>query len=213
LLKYQGFALPTDGNAQGGDFLMSLKELQDRAADAELAEMRIRDAVARVAGYLHDQRERFFPESKPLSKAQRRIAARFFSPALLDAVRIVELTHRRLEKPPFYAEAKARGFSNLPDVTHMASVTFEDVLVFQQSPADRVLFHALVHAVQYQMLGLERYTELLVRGFVRVGSHFLVPLEAHAFALDSRFAVDGENAFSVEEDVLKWIGEGQYIVR
>jgi hypothetical protein len=194
-------------------FLMLLRELQNRAAVAELAEMRIQDAIARVADYLHEQRERFFPESRPLSKAQRRIAARFFSSALLDAVRIVELMHRRLEKPPFYAEAKARGFSNLPDVTHMSSLTFEDVLVFQQSPADRILFHALVHGVQYQMLGLERYAELFVRGFVRVGSHFLVPLEAHAFALDSRFTVNGGSAFSVEAEVLKWINEGRYAIR
>jgi hypothetical protein len=213
LLKYQGFALPAEGNEQGGDFLMFLKELQVRAADAELAEMRIHDAIAGVADYLHDQRERFFPESRPLSKAHRRVVARFFSSALLDAVRIVELTHRRLEKPPFYAEAKARGFSNLPDITHMASLTFEDVLVFQQSPAERILFHALVHAVQYQMLGLERYTELFVRGFVRMGSHFLVPLEAHAFALDSRFTVNGGSGFSVEAEVLKWISENRYAIR
>ncbi len=36
---------------------MSLKELQGRAAGAELAEMRIHDAMARVADYLHDQRD------------------------------------------------------------------------------------------------------------------------------------------------------------
>jgi hypothetical protein len=194
-------------------FLMSLKELQSRAADAEFAEMRVHDAIARVAGYLHDQRERFFPESRPLSEEERRIAARFFSPALLDAVRILELTHCRLENPPFYAEAEAQGFSNLPDIRHMASVTFEDVLVFHQSPADRILFHALVHAVQFQMLGLERYTELFVRAFLRMGSHFLVPLEAQAFALDSRFPVNGESAFSVEEEVLKCIREDRYVIR
>src|SRR5467141_1007141 len=193
-------------------FLSLLRELRNRVADAALAEMRIQDAVARVAHYLHDQREQFFQESRPLNEEQRRIASRFFSPALLDAVRIVELTHRRLEKPPFYAEANAQGFANLPDITHMASLTFDDVLVFQQRPVDRVLFHALVHAVQYQMLGLERYTELFVRGFVRVGSHFLVPLEAHAFALDSRFTVNGGSAFSVEAEVLKWISEDRYAI-
>ena len=192
---------------------MSLKEIPHRGAEAESAERRIHDAVACVADYLHEQRERFFPESRPLSKAQRRIAARFFSPALLDGIRIVELTHRRLEKPPFYAEAKARGFADLPDITHMASLTFEDVLVFQQSPTDRILFHALVHAVQCQLLGLERYTELFVRGFVRTGSHFLVPLEAHAFALDSKLTVDAESAFSVEEEVMKWISEDRYVIR
>src|SRR4030088_389383 len=81
MLKYHGFALPTEVDEQGGVSLMSLKELQNRAADAERAEMHIPDAVARVADYLHDQRERFFPEGSPLSEEQRRIAARFFSPS------------------------------------------------------------------------------------------------------------------------------------
>jgi hypothetical protein len=43
-----------------------------------------------------------------------------------------------------------------------------------------------------------------------MNSHFLVPLEAHAFALDSKFAANGERSFSVEEEVRQWIEDGRY---
>ena len=44
--------------------------------------------------------------------------------------------------------------------------------------SERALFHGLVHAVQFEVLGLERYAELFVRGFFRTRLHIMVPLEA-----------------------------------
>jgi hypothetical protein len=58
-------------------------------------------------------------------------------------------------------------------------------MVFNETLTERALFHALVHVVQFQVLGLERYTELFVRGFVDTKFHFTVPLEAQAFSLES----------------------------
>jgi len=45
-----------------------------------------------------------------------------------------------------------------------------------------------------------------------VGSHVLVPLEAHAFALDSRFTGNGEARFPSKRKVLKWISEDRYAI-
>jgi hypothetical protein len=92
----------------------------------------------------------------------------------------------------------------------MASLTFEDVLVFHRDIPLRTLFHALVHAVQFEILGLARYTELFVRGFLRTRSHISVPLEAHAFSLELRFVGDPAQAFSVEEKVRLWTNQGRY---
>jgi hypothetical protein len=75
---------------------------------------------------------------------------------------------------------------------------------------DSALFHGLVHAVQFQILGLQRYADLLVRGFLRTNAHFAVPLETHAFALESKFLRNGLETFSVEEQVRLWIREGRY---
>jgi hypothetical protein len=173
-------------------------------------EARVRDAVARVAQYLREQREHFRPIARPLDVDNRQPMSSFYSPSILDQVRIVVLDGHRVPNPPFYAEAKAQGFTNLPELPHMASLTFEDVAVFHGEITSRALFHALVHAVQFEVLGLEHYTELFVRAFLRTRSHVSVPLEEHAFALESKFAADPAQTFSVEEKVRLWANQGRY---
>lgn len=92
----------------------------------------------------------------------------------------------------------------------MNSMTFLDVLVFNEQLTERSLFHALVHSVQFQVLGLERYTELFVRSFVNTRFHFLVPVEAHAFFLESKFARPAAETFSVEDQVRLWDKQNRY---
>jgi hypothetical protein len=177
---------------------------------ASLSEARFREAVDRVAAYLQDQRERYFPSAVPLTQRQKALMWPFFSPALLDRIRVVELEGARVPNPPFYEEARAWGFVNLPEITHMHSLTFLDVIVFNEKVAERSLFHGLVHAVQFEILGLERYTELFIRSFANTKLHFSVPLEAHAFSLESKFVSSPVLRFSVEEQVRLWVGQGRY---
>jgi hypothetical protein len=92
----------------------------------------------------------------------------------------------------------------------MDSVTFLDVVVFNEVLTERSLFHALVHAVQFYVLGVERYTELFVEQFLRRRTHFTVPLEAQAFSLTSKFLRPSEEKFSVEDEVLRWLADGLY---
>ena len=65
-------------------------------------------------------------------------------------------------------------------------------------------------AVQFQVLGLERYSELFVRSFVNTKLHFTVPLEAHAFSLESKFFQPAAERFSVEQQVRLWAEQGRY---
>jgi len=174
------------------------------------SEPQLAQAVKRVSEYLWSQREIFFARRVPLGPRQKQALQPFFSPAMLDRVRTVELHGRRLPPPPFYLEAQALGIESLPELTHMASLTFVDVVVFNDVLIERSLFHGLVHAVQFQLLGLERYTDLFVRAFLRTRAHFSVPLETHAFSLESKFAVTPEKPFSVEEQVRLWMREGRY---
>jgi hypothetical protein len=175
-----------------------------------LQEEKVVAAIDRVRQYLHDQRKECRPQGLPLSADQCRTMTPFFSPTLLAGIRIVELRNHRVPNPPFYAEAKALGLKNLPELTHMASLTFEDVVVFPTEITDRRLFHALVHAVQFSVLGFERYTEFFVRSFVRTRSHVSVPLEMHAFSLELKFAENPGKPFSVEEMVRLWTNQGRY---
>ena len=175
-----------------------------------LSETQVAQAVKRVSDYLRRQRETHFARGAALGPRQKEILRPFFSAALLERVRAVELHGRRLPPPPFYQEAHELGIENLPALTHMSSLTFVDVIVFNDLIIERALFHGLVHAVQFEILGVERYTDLFVRAFLRTNAHFSVPLETHAFALESKFAVDPGKAFWVEEQVRLWVREGRY---
>lgn len=180
------------------------------ASAARLSEEQILDAVDRVSDYLLEQRNRYLPSAAPLSSQLKAAMWPYFSPALLDQVRIVELDGERVAPPSFYAEAKALGFVNLPEVAHMNSMTFLDLIVFNEKLTERALFHALVHVVQFQILGLEQYSELFVRSFVNTRFHFTVPLEAHVFSMESKFARPSVERFSVEDQVRLWVKQGRY---
>jgi hypothetical protein len=175
-----------------------------------VTETRILEAVERLCSYLREQRERYLHVAAPLSNHQKAIMWPYFSAALLDRVKIVELDGRRIPNPPFYDEYRALGFVNLPEVTHMHSLTFLDVVVFNEKVTERCLFHGLVHLVQFEVLGLERYANLFVRSFVNTKFHFSVPLEAHAFSLESKFASAPANRFSVEDQVRLWAKQARY---
>jgi hypothetical protein len=175
-----------------------------------LTEERILEAVERLCSYLREQREHYFHLAAPLSNHQKALMWPYFSAALLDRVRAVELEGKRLPNPPFYEEYRALGFANLPEVAHMHSLTFLDVVVFNERVTERCLFHGLVHAVQFEVLGLERYADLFVRSFVNTKLHFSVPLEAHAFSLESKFAGAPPARFSVEDQVRLWANQARY---
>jgi len=167
-------------------------------------------AATRLADYLRTQRDTYFRTGVSLTEQQKQILQPFFSSAILDRVRVVELRGQRLPTPPFYAEAEKLGFVNLPAVTHMAALTFVDVIVFNDPIVERTLFHGLVHAVQFDILGLEYYSDLFVSAFFRSNAHFNVPLEMQAFALESKFAANPESPFSVEEQVRLWSRDQRY---
>lgn len=178
---------------------------------AGLAEEQVREAVVCVSSYLQEQRDRYLQTAVPLSPHQKATMWPYFSPDLLDHVKIVQLENgARVPTPPFYQKARALGFETLPEIAHMNSLTFLEVVVFNEKISERSLFHALVHAVQFDVLGLERYSELFVRSFLHTRFHFSVPLEAHAFSLESKFARPVSERFSVEEQVRLWVRQRRY---
>jgi hypothetical protein len=174
------------------------------------SEQELAHAVAAFVKFLREERARYYPQGMPLSLKTKSFLARFFEPALLGQVRIAKMAGGRIPDPSFYEEAREKGFKNLPDLKHQSSVTFLDVVVFNEQVTERALFHALVYATQVQMLGVDRFARLFVRGFLRTKSYFMVPLKAHAFALDCQFAENRERGFSVETEVSRWLREGRY---
>jgi hypothetical protein len=180
------------------------------AQAAPVNEEQINEAIVRLSSYLREQRERYVQSAHSLANHEKAAMWPYFSPSLLDRIRILELEGQRVPNPPFYEQYRALGFVNLPEVAHMHSVTFLDVIVFNGKLSERTLFHGLVHAVQFDVLGLNSYCERFVRSFVNTKLHFSVPLEAHTFSLESKFAATPAHRFSVDDQVRLWAEQGRY---
>ncbi len=175
-----------------------------------LSEAVIQGAISRVWAYLKGERERYWQQGRHLNEEAKALFGRFFSQELLRDVRVVALVGRRLTNPPFYETAKKLGITNLPDLAHIPSVTYLDVIVFNEQMTNRGLFHSLVHAAQVHVFGARFYSELFVRGVMRARSYPLAPIKAQAFALDTRFAANPEEVFSVEGEIRTWFNEARY---
>lgn len=182
----------------------------DTGTVREPTEAQIAEAVGWVESYLHEQRDRYWPAAIRLSGEHRVMLDPYFSATLLDRVRVIELNGTRVASPEFLSRVHALGFNRLPDIPHMESLTFIDVIAFNEKLNDRALFHALVHSVQIEVLGLRRYSELWVRGFLRSRAHFTVPLEVQAFSLSAKLAQPAQPTFSVEQEVREWEAQERY---
>jgi hypothetical protein len=133
----------------------------------------------------------------------------FFSPQLLDGTRLLVLRGERVGNPDFYPMLRGLGFNNLPDQSTMAAITFCDILVSHEPFSNGLLFHELVHVEQYRQLGIPRFSERYVNGFVNGGSYDAIPLEVNAYTLGGRFESDPRRMFSVKDEVGKWAAEGR----
>ena len=163
--------------------------------------------VQQVSAYIGQQRQLFRSQAAPLNLQQRTAMQSFFPPSVLDTTRVVVLHNARVANPPFYQQLVEMGFAadDLPDFSFMAAITFIDTVVAHEPFTGRLLFHELVHAVQYQKLGLEDFASRYVRGFLNGGSYEAIPLEINAYELDGRFTAAPSSPFSVDTAVQSWI--------
>jgi hypothetical protein len=179
-------------------------------ATPQLSPEQIDQVSGAVAKYIASQRSRFLSRSAKLSNAQKAAMAGFFRTDLLETTQIVVLDNERIGNPDFYPMLTGIGFSNLPDFSRMDAVTFRDVVASHVPFSNGLLFHELVHVEQYRQLGVPRFAELYVRGFLNGGGYYGIPLEINARDLGSRFEAHPDHAFSVETEVGSWIHQGRF---
>ena len=183
-----------------------------------LSDQQVAGLTAAVAQYIAAQREHYVGRAVPLSFSE--LWSRFFSRADLERIRAVQAGASdpmavakgtaigRVPNPPFYAELEKLGFTGLPNFATMPAITFDDVVVFHEPLTPQLIFHELVHVVQYRLLGVGEFARLYVRGYLR-GGYAGTPLEVCAYELDGRFIM-GSVGFDVEAEVQRWIDEGQF---
>jgi len=178
-------------------------------ATPKLTANQFADVSRFVAAYILAQRDRYAPRTVPLSAQQRVALVSFFSAELLGNTRVLVLEGERVANPDFYPMLRSMGFQNLPDQSAMAAITFCDVVVSHEPFSPGLLFHEFVHVEQYGQLGVPRFAEFYVRGFLNGGSYEGIPLEVNAYTLEDRFRADPSRGFSVQKEVAKWLAEGR----
>jgi hypothetical protein len=178
----------------------------------KLSDAQIAWVTQQVAAYIDEQRKIYLGRAVPLDTVQNRALQPFFPSSTLDSARIIVLSQERVGNPPFYEDLVRMGFADnsLPDFEHMGAITFVDTVVSHEPFTERLLFHELVHVVQYERLGLADFSARYVRGFLSGGSYEAIPLEMNAYELDTRFAARPTRGFSVEAEVQLWIDAGKF---
>ena len=165
--------------------------------------------VSMVEDYIDSSRKKYAPQALPLTEAQRAAMQPFFPATVLDSARLCVLHGTRVSNPSMYTMAKMMGIRNLPDFADMAAITFIDVIVSHQEFTDALLFHELVHVVQYAQLDVKEFAARFVNGFIQGGSFEEIPLEKNAYALEGRFSKNGGEPFTVDDEVRQWIEAGK----
>ena len=136
--------------------------------------------------------------------------AHFFTPAVLEKVRLNVHARDEVCNPIFYPLLEKIGFRNLPAISNAAAVTFVDVIACQVECDDQLLFHELVHVVQYEKLGLIRFAYKYIKGFLCAGCYDEIPVELNAYALDHRFTMNANDFFSVQGEVQRWLDQDSF---
>jgi len=162
-----------------------------------LTPSQIAQLVSNVAEFIEEQRRVHAGTSRSLSGAERKQFTVHFPSDVLDGVRLARVKH--LQNPPFYTELEGLGFQNLPQFRRMAAVTFVYVIVAQDEFTSSLLFHELVHVVQYRELGVQRFAELYVRGFLETGEYLSIPLERVAYHLEGLLRLRPDLAIEAEK--------------
>ena len=160
------------------------------------------------------QRDTHRPNAHALRDEDREAMKSFFSPETLDEVRLHFVPI--IENPDFFAEFEMAGQPISLDFRMMQGITFVDTILISKEMRDPaegrwlpLLFHELVHVVQYKVLGLEEFMRRYVTGWAENGRQYAkIPLEVQAYTLQEHFETAPGLPFDIEDRVRKELGVG-----
>ena len=170
----------------------------------------ISQIASMIEDYISTSRNKYAAQAVPLTESQRGAMQAYFPADVLDSARLCVLPGTRVPNPSMYSMAKLMGFRNLPDFSDMAAITYVDVIVSHEEVTDVLLFHELVHVVQYSQMGVKDFAARFMNGFIQGGSYEEIPLEKNAHLLEQRFSESQGQIFSVDDEVRQWREAGKF---
>lgn len=167
----------------------------------------LRTFVLEAPAWILAERSELRRAAQLLPEDATEIFRAYFPAACLAAARFCFVPE--ISNPPFFAGITSRGLEIPLDFRDMAAITFVDTIALARrflpkSAHDflELLFHEMVHVVQYSALGVERFVPEYVYGWARSGRRYkAIPLEEQAYELQDRFASTFPVRFSVEDAV------------
>jgi hypothetical protein len=169
-------------------------------------------AIPAARRWVRSQRNRYrsCDNARELNKAEVAVLASFFPADVLTDVRIAAVDS--LENPWFYRVVRRLGIEPPMDMAHAGGIALGDTVVvanYGTTPDDwySLIFHEMVHVMQYAELGLDEFVRRYVRGYLTAGmDYFGIPFEQQAYTLQYRFESAPDVPFSVQEEVRKLTG-------
>lgn len=163
--------------------------------------------------WVQGQRDLHRPDALPLTPAAAAALSPFFEAGTISNARFKAVPI--IENPGFYAELEAMGQSMPIDFTDMSGITFGDTVLLSdrhveaQDPPLSLLFHEMVHVVQYELLGVGEFILRYVTGWAENGLQYrAIPLERDAYDLQARFERAPAEGFSARQEVSRLLGLG-----
>lgn len=151
--------------------------------------------------WVQAQREGHRPNARPLDGREADALERFFGPGIMKLARLEVIP--RIPNPSFYPMLRDTGMP-LIDFSQMGGITFIDtILVSSEStpvgpPPLSLVFHELVHVVQYDLVGVGEFISRYVQGWFASGQLYAaIPIERQAYDLQARYEASPMIGFSV----------------
>jgi hypothetical protein len=171
----------------------------------------LRYVVENGRAWVQAQRDHHRRSARKLTLSEKVALSPFFEHRILGMARVKRVP--LIENPGFYADLNAMGIPAPLDFTNSHGITFTDTVLVSDrccpstEPLVPLLFHELVHIVQYDLLGRDAFVERYVSGWAENGQdYFRIRMESHAYALQARFEANPLQGFSVEAEVRRQLG-------
>ncbi len=152
--------------------------------------------------WVQSQRDANRPMARPLDDREVDALERFFGPAIMNLSSLRVVPH--ISNPPFYPMLLASGIPVI-DFSQGSGITFIDTILISAEgkllgPVPlSLVFHELVHVVQYDLVGVDEFVSRYVKGWFAQGPEYAsIPIERQAYDLQALYEANPTNGFSVE---------------